>query len=345
LSNRSKIQIDNQDIWNSFRNKNIFLTGGTGFFGKSFLDLMIFVNDQNNLNCHITVLTRDIDHFVNNFPQFKESSFLDFITGDVCSFDFPNKKFDYILHFATPASATLNKENPLLIHEIITKGTERILNFGKFCKAKIILFASSGAVYGKQPPLITHITENYKESFDWRVLAPGYAKGKSEAEEMGCKHSDADGYQFKIARCFAFVGTYLDPESTYAIANFVRDAVCNKNIKINGDGRDYRSYLSADDLVVALLRILILGANKKAYNVGSDEAISIKELATTIKSLINPDIEIEILGHTDDTAPANRYVPNIDLLKKELNFNPTTKFADAVIEMANYYRKFLVKRN
>jgi len=340
MINREKIIKTNQDLWPCLKQKKIFLTGGTGFFGKSFLDLFNFLNKELKFQSKITILTRNSDSFKSDYPEFAGLDFISFFQGDICDFTFPEDQYDYILHFATPASATLNQEQPQDIYNIITKGTERVLEFAKKCQAKKILFASSGAVYGVQPWATTYIEESYVANLSQTI---GYGAGKHAAETMGVLAAEKNSFEFKIARCFAFIGSYLDPQGTYAIGNFVRDAVLSKNIIVRGDGRDVRSYMSADDLIVALLKILINGKNKVAYNVGSDETMTIKELATTIKSLVNPKIKVEILGKINESVSPNRYVPNIDLLKSELKYIPSVTFSDSVLEMAKYYKKKLSK--
>ena len=53
-----------QDIWESFRGKSIFLTGGTGFFGKWLLESFLYVNEKLALNATITILTRNPEAFL-----------------------------------------------------------------------------------------------------------------------------------------------------------------------------------------------------------------------------------------------------------------------------------------
>jgi dTDP-glucose 4,6-dehydratase len=339
MSNRLKIVSNNHDLWDNLRDKNIFLTGGTGFFGKSFLDLFIELDRKLKLNCNITILTRDKSSFKNKFPMLCNHHFIDFQEGDVCHIPPSTKKYEYLLHFASPASAILNREKPDEVYNIIVEGTRQVLNFAKSSNTKKILFASSGAVYGIQPSEMLTINENYPGLPVKNASGAAYGIGKREAERMGVQLAKNDDIEFKIARCFAFSGPYLDPHGAYALGNFVRDTALNKNIIIKGDGRDYRSYMSSDDLVVALIKILINGRNMQAYNVGSDEAISIKDLALTVKSSVNPNINIEIQGMVDETVPPKRYIPNIDLLKNELNYAPTMTLSESIKVMGEYYKK------
>ena len=87
------------------QNKHVFLTGGTGFFGKSFLDLIADYNAHRNLNLKVTILARNPEKFKLDFPDLVNEAQIFFTKGDILDFKFIDFPFDYILHFATPASA------------------------------------------------------------------------------------------------------------------------------------------------------------------------------------------------------------------------------------------------
>ena len=244
------------DIWDALRNKSIFITGGTGFFGKWLLESFLYINNKLGLNANLTVLTRSPETFFHQYPFYKDENFVQFIKGDLLTVEFPSGSFQYIIHAATEADAALNQAQPLLMLDIITEGTRRILEFARQQTIESFLFTSSGAVYGRQPSCITHIKEDDSYKVDINNPNSAYAEGKRLAELYCSIYFSHYNVPLKIARCFAFVGPYLPLEKHFAIGNFISNALKKEDIIIKGDGTPYRSYLYAADLAIWLWTIL-----------------------------------------------------------------------------------------
>jgi dTDP-glucose 4,6-dehydratase len=175
--------------------------------------------------------------------------------------------------------------------------------------AKRFLFVSSGAVYGKQPPEMTHIPENYLGSPDPMDPNSAYGEGKRVGELLCAIAHKEHGLETTIARCFAFVGPHLPLDAHFAIGNFIRDAMKGEPIKVK-DGTPYRSYLYAADLAVWLWTILFKGEACHPYNVGSDQEITIAELAQAVATGLNGSIAVNALLQSPVTLPT-RYVPDV----------------------------------
>jgi len=134
-----------------------------------------------------------------------------------------------------------------------------------------------------------------------------------------------------VARCFAFVGPDLPLDVHFAIGNFIRDALFGKEVIVHGTGMPVRSYLYQDDLAEWLLTILARGAPATAYNVGSDEAIGISDLAYLIRDQLAPGKAVRIEGGSSADAPTrNRYVPNTDKASKDLGLRIKVPLAAAI---------------
>ena len=308
--------------------RRVFLTGGTGFFGKwllySFLGLR-----RCGVDVSVTVLSRDPRRLLEACPEFFGQVGLDFVTGDVRDFEFPAGSFDYVIHAATEASAKLDLENPDEMTSVIVDGTRRVLDFSKQADIKRLLYVSSGAVYGVQPPELSHIPETFPCN-----PVTAYGKGKLAAEQLCLK----SGVETVLARPFAFVGPWLPLDAHFAVGNFIRNCLRNESIEIKGDGTPLRSYMYGTDLAEWLWTILLRGEPSRAYNVGSDQAISISDLAHLVRDCAGTKNEIIVHGKKiDGTLPA-RYVPSVDRAGNELSLCQRVSLSDAIRQTIGWYR-------
>ena len=124
-----------------------------------------------------------------------------------------------------------------------------------------------------------------------------------------------------IARGFAFIGAYLSESAHFAIKNFERQAKETGKIIIQSDGNAKRSYMKGDELAKVLLSLLTLKSNLYyIYNIGSDEAKTLKEWAHWIAEK-NGEMVVEILNNnTEGYSAGYNYIPNINKIKREIEF-------------------------
>jgi nucleoside-diphosphate-sugar epimerase len=230
---------------------------------------------------------------------------------------------------------------PQEMFETIVDGTRRVLQFAAASGCRKLLFVSSGAVYGKQPPELTHIPEDYLGAPDPLDPASAYGEGKRAAEMLCVVAGKKHGFEIKIARCFAFVGPHLPLDAHFAIGNFIRDALAGSPIRVNGDGTPLRSYLYAADLAVWLWTLLFAGTAGKAYNVGSDQAVSIADLSRTIADLISLGAQVEIARQSTPGAPVAIYVPSTDRARLELNLHSFVDLESAIRRSITWHRRYV----
>ena len=295
--------------------RRIFITGGTGFFGKSMLDYRLRHPDWEWAQAEWVILSRAPERFAEAYPQLAQQEGISFVAGDVRDFAIPQGPFDAIIHAATSAVTTLSDEE---MTSVILDGARRMVDFAKTTGCRTILFTSSGAVYGPR-------TEPAAES-DACDPTTAYGKGKLAAERLLVE----SGFDIKIARCFAFVGPYLNRGIHFAIGNFIQDCLDGKPITINGDGTPLRSYLYADDLMEWLFAILERGEPGRPYNVGSDHAISILELAERVRRVLGTRNEIVVKGRPEAGAMPSVYVPEIGRAQGELGLSVSVSLDEAI---------------
>jgi nucleoside-diphosphate-sugar epimerase len=328
---------ETKPLWDEMRNKRIFITGGTGFFGCWLLESFSHINRKLSLNAHATVLTRDPAAFARKCPHLASDESLAFLTGDVRSFAFHDCEFPYIIHAATEASGTQAAERPLEMLTTIVDGTERILDFANSHGTRKLLLTSSGAVYGKQPARLTHMPEEYLGGPDPVDPASVYAEGKRVSEQMCALQAAHRLIEIKIARCFAFVGPHLPLDAHFAIGNFIGDVLAGRPIKINGDGTARRSYLYASDLAIWLWSMLFQAPSMVPVNVGSAHDLSILELAQAVVQSLNASAEIHVAKSATTGAEIARYVPSVDRAKAMLGLHQTVSLHEAIRRTADWH--------
>jgi nucleoside-diphosphate-sugar epimerase len=328
---------ETRPLWEEMRNKRIFITGGTGFFGCWLLESFSHINRTLNLDAEAMVLTRDPTAFAMKCPHLAADPALDFLAGDVRSFSFPEGDFDYVIHAATEASGRQAAEKPLDMLATIIDGTARVLNFAQTHATGKLLLTTSGAVYGKQPAGLTHVPEDYLGGPDPLDPASVYAEGKRISELMCALQSRHSPIEIKIARCFAFVGPHLPLDTHFAIGNFIGDVLAGRPIRINGDGTPMRSYLYASDLAIWLWTMLFKSPDLIPVNVGSDNDLSILELARAVVQSLNAAVDIHVSKEVIPGSGIARYVPSVDRARRLLGLKETVDLQEAIRRTATWY--------
>lgn len=327
-------------LWDAVRGRRLFLSGATGFFGAWLLESYLYANRTFGLNSSATVLSRDPETFARRMPHIAADPAITLWRGDVRNFDAPDQEFAFVLHAAAPTSADA-ASRPLELLSTLIDGTRRILAFAADHGARKFLLVSSGAVYGNQPPHISHIAETHEGAADWLQPGAAYAEGKRVAEQMCAIQATCSSIEFKIARCFAFIGPHLPLHGHFAIGNFIADALAGRNIQIHGDGTPLRSYLYAADLAVWLWTMLLnpnpSGANPAVWNAGSSRAISILDLARLVAAEIRPTLAVNVKADSTPGTQRQIYVPDVRKAQAELGLQQIVDLRDAIRRTADWY--------
>jgi nucleoside-diphosphate-sugar epimerase len=333
-TNRLARDLDNiiertEPLWQDLRGERILITGATGFFGCWLLESFVWANRRLNLNAHAVGLSRHPGVLSEKAPHLAQDPTIAWHAADVRHGDFPQGAFSHVVHAATDASAKLNSEAPLVMFDSIVEGTRRALQFSITTSVSRFLLVSSGAVYGTQPPDLTHVRESFEGGPDPLSRRSAYAEGKRAAELL-CALTASPRLAIPVARCFAFVGPYMQLDAHFAMGNFIADAMRGRPIGVKGDGSPWRSYLYASDLAVWLWTMLFKGQSGRAYNVGSEDAVSIADLASQVAAAMPQAVGYAIAGTPKPGASTHRYVPSTARAREELGLCAEVGLREAI---------------
>ena len=312
-----EICIQGDTLWDDLRGQRTFITGGTGFFGCWLLESFAAANRRFALDAEMTVLTRSPESFRLRCPHLAEDPAISLLRGDVRSFRFPEGEFSFVIHAAAETGdARSGQTGSAALNTISTifDGTRNILEFAASHRTQKLLMISSGAVYGDQPPEVSHLAESYLGGPDPCLIGSAYGEAKRAAETLCASYATSSGLACKIARCFAFVGPHLPLDGAYAIGNFIQSALESQVIRIHGDGTPLRSYLY-----------------------GSGHPVTIRDLAAEVRALLNPGLKIETLGHPKPGAPPLQYVPAVRRARETLGLIQTVQLREAIVRTAEWY--------
>ena len=311
---------------------SLLVIGGSGFFGKSFLDsfqrglLRPWSIDK------VLILSRHATDLLTSHPELLSGA-IELIDVDITTVDFLPFA-DYVVHAAASTDASRYLSHNEEEKKNIIMG---ILNYcrlaTRFHKDSMIVFTSSGAVYGYQPEYVKYLTEDMAfgdiENLD--EVKKSYAYAKRDAESAIQKLGQA-GLNVSIARCFSFIGKYLPRDQHFAIGNFIADGLAGRDINVKADRRVYRSYMYADDLVKWLMT-LAENSNSQCpvYNVASDKEIEVKELANIVSNIFN----VRIKSSENITKHVDRYIPSVKKADNELGLRNGYELKKSILMSIN----------
>lgn len=314
---------------------SILITGGTGFFGRALLRYLQ-QNDYLLSGHHLYLLSRKPEKFSKDYPELVASDCITLLHGDIeepatLPWDF---QFTHILHGATDSTVGPQLSRLHRFNQILT-GTKNLLELAHKTNATHFLLTSSGGVYGPQSHHKSPLDETFPEAPYIQDLNSVYSQAKRAAEHLCFIYGEEHDINITIARCFAFIGQDLPFNVHFAAGNFLRDALSHQPITIRGDGKSVRSYLDQRDLAHWLWHLLLSSNGTNIFNVGSDHAVSILELATTIRDIISPQTPIILERKSSSNSPSSVYVPSIKKIYDHHGLRPTYSLEDSIRYVAN----------
>lgn len=312
--------------------RSLLIIGGTGFFGKSFLDAF----RRGLLNPwrigRVIAAARHPERLRDEHPELVGDA-VELVRLDITQAR-ALPQADYVIHAANTTDARRYASDPQAERSTILAAARAFA-----ARASVdlpgarIVYTSSGAVYGQQPATLMRLDEDapLAAATGLTPYKRDYAEAKREAEENMARLA-GDGACVAIARCFAFVGVHLPRDQHFAVGNFLADGLAGRAVTVSAQRSVIRSYMHADDMVRWLMTIADrAGSDCPVFNVGSDEAVEIADLAGRVARLYN--VPVEMAERKDDQP--DRYVPSIDRAAVELGLTLQFNLDSALTAIAD----------
>lgn len=323
----------------ALKNSTICITGGAGFMGTWLSEVIFYLNENKNFNTKVVVLDRDIEKIKQCSPHLFNSSHFQFQRIDVRYLVELNKDINYIIHAAGLPDSRNHISNPVDVMSSIAIGTETVLKAAeRLSNLKMFLNISSSLVYGSFRNRQENIKENAFTALDISSDSNTYyTNAKRYSESLATAYRQQYRMPVATLRPFSVVGPYQPLTGPWAVNNFIRDAIEGHSIKVLGNGETLRSFMYGSDMAFWILKTLILTNAGASYNLGSPEAISIKELANLVQDHFNIKNNINFYGGSDATSNESRMVPDTSLIQNTFKLKLTVPLKEAIKRSVQWY--------
>src|SRR5690606_37873688 len=318
--------------------RHALITGGAGFIGSHLAEALLKKGDR------VTVIDdlstgrfENIAHLTSN-PNFHFA--IETITNQTVM-DRLVSECDLIFHLAAAVGVDLIVRSPIHTIETNVMGTEMVLKTARRYRTKVMI-ASTSEIYGKS-------TKAPFAEDDDRVQGPttksrwSYAASKALDEFLALAYHKQVGLPVVIFRLFNTVGPRQRGRYGMVIPRFVRWALANETIKVYGDGTQTRCFANVSDVVEAIVRLSDCeAAVGEAFNIGSQEEITIRELAQRIRERAGSRSEIVTVPYSEAYEEGFedmlRRVPDISKVRSTIGWEPRKSLDQTIDEVVDYIR-------
>lgn len=299
------------------------ITGGAGFIGSHLAEELVKRGDT------VLVLDNLSTGKYDNLAHLEDGKRLRLIVGSVTQPELVYeciKEVEGVFHLAAAVGVRLIIDQPVYTIESIAGGTDVVL---KACSRyrRPILITSSSEVYGKS----TRVP--FREDDDC-VMGPtskrrwSYACAKALDEFLALAHWYQEKLPVIIVRLFNTVGPRQTGQYGMVIPRFVRQGLLGEPITVYDDGKQTRCFAHVSDVVKALVDLMTRReAYGQVYNLGTDEEITILDLAEMVKKMTGGRSSIIFIpyeeAYEEGFDDMRRRVPELTRIKKLLGYRPT----------------------
>ena len=296
--------------------KNLLITGASGFVGRSVVDYISSIAEDQRPES-ITLVSRstidDLDKQVINDLNLK------YVQADLLdkwSFD---SSFTHVLQLAADGSELAYSEKAATD---FVKFTQRLIEWCETLANKpVVVHASSGACFGYFPLLSSNDSLN-----NWSKFR--FVEGRLAAEHLLQSAQYREIFDLRIARLYSFIGSHIRGKIHYAVPAFISMAKASGVIRLTGDPMTVRSYLSALEMSQWIIAALNAKSGLPLLSIGSSVPVTMLDLAEFVAEQFSAKVEVESHEITGD-----RYVADNQITKTALGVDEAISWKHAVVQL------------
>jgi UDP-glucose 4-epimerase len=315
----------------------VLITGGAGFIGSHLSDAYIARGDEVYVIDDLsTGSIENIQHLKEN-PRFHYK--IDSVHNQPVVAELVDR-CDVVFHLAAAVGVKLIVESPVRTIETNVRGTEVMLSLANKKKKKVLI-ASTSEVYG----LSTEVPFREDGNLVMGATTKGrwsYACSKAIDEFLALAYWREKKLPTVVVRLFNTVGPRQTGQYGMVIPTFVKQALAGRAITVYGDGTQSRCFGYVGDVVQALIKLMDTDeAVGQVFNIGSNEEVTIRELAEHVKALTNSDSEIIFVpydeAYEEGFEDMPRRVPDTSKVQALVGFRPQVKLDGILKSVIEYY--------
>ena len=318
------------------RVRRVLVTGGAGFIGSHLAHLLIARGDDVVIVDDLSTGRRE------NLPQHARVRFVYNTVSTALTGELAKEKFDEIYHLAASVGVKLVVDNPTKCIENNIHETGELVRFA--CTASFenkptrTLIASSSEVYGKSDK--TPFREDDDVVYGpTTVFRWTYAMSKALDESIGLSAFKTHGLPVVITRFFNTVGPRQVGDYGMVLPRFIAAALKGEDLPVYGDGSQTRCFCDVRDVSAALPKLLACSeAFGGVFNVGSDRAISIRELANLVIRVTQSSSRVRAIPYADAFASGfedlRQRKPDLTRIQRVIGFSPTIPLEKTIEDVA-----------
>jgi UDP-glucose 4-epimerase len=313
------------------------ITGGAGFIGSHLSELLL------KHNYHVTIIDDLSTGQVENIERLSGHSNYRAVIDDIRNemiMDRLVSEADVVFHLAAAVGVALVVSHPVATIEINVGGTEVLLKTARRYRKQVLL-ASTSEVYGK------NIKLPFSEDDDRTLGATtksrwGYAASKELDEFLALAYHREFQLPVTILRLFNTVGPRQMGRYGMVVPRFVQWALKNETIQVYGDGNQQRCFGNVFDVVDAIHRLSVTpSAIGEVFNIGSNEEVSIRQLADRVIGLTGSSSQVELIpyekAYEEGFEDMRRRIPDVRKIKQHIGWEPTTPLDETIRQMMAFY--------